>query len=208
MRPILKVFSLFLLASLVCSCASTSVVDTWRNPILPRERLHRILVVCICKKDANRRVYEDVISSELTRRGANAIAGYTQFPTEGKSDWPALEQAMKKSSADAVLTVQTVRVEQQTIVQPGYSTVYPGYWYPQAFPSWSLYGYYGSTMYYEPPYVSTYDVATLQANLFDAKSGKLIWAATLQSSEPENIVPVSKDIAKLVSEALRKEGLI
>jgi hypothetical protein len=204
----LKALGLLLAAALFCSCASVSLDETWRNPGFKAGRLQRVLVVSITKKDSSRRVYEDMLASELSRRGVETVAGYTLIPDTGKADWNELQKAVKKAATQAVLTVQTIKVERQTTVQPGYIDPYPGRWYPEAFPSWDLYGYYGSMSNYGPTYITTYDVATMQVNLFDAATGKLIWAATLQSSEPEKVVAVGKDLARLVAERLAKEGLI
>jgi len=208
MRQLLKITLLLFSTSLFCSCASTSLVDTWRNPSLRPERLQRVLVVSITKKDSSRRVYEETLSSELSRRGVQAVAGYTRFPTGERIDWDKLDKAVKNAAAQAVLTVQTIKVEQQTTIQPGYVGSYPGYWYPDAFPAWNLHGYYGSMAHYGPSYISTYDIATMQVNLFDALSGKLLWAATFTSSEPEKVISVGKDLARIVVESLVKEGFI
>lgn len=208
MSKLSKIAGLFLMISMLCSCASVSMVDTWRNPSITVPKLHRIMVVSITKKESSRRVYEDMISSELSRHGVEAVAGYTMMPAGGKSDWAALDAAVKRAAAQAVLTLQTIKVEQQTTVQPGYVTTYPGHWYPEAFPAWDLYGYYGSMANYGPAYISTYDIATMQVNLFDAASGKLLWAATLTSDEPENVVSVGKDLAEKVVKSLAKQGLI
>ena len=208
MRQLSKITLVLFLTSICCSCASTSLVDTWRNPGLRPERLQRVIVVSITKKDANRRVYEEMLSGELSRRGVQAVAGYTRFPSGERIDWNMLDKAVKNAAAQAVLTVQTIKVEQQTTIQPGYVGSYPGYWYPEAFPTWSLHGYYGSMAHYGPSYISTYDIATIQVNLFEASSGKLLWAATFTSSEPEKVISVSQDLARLVVESLVKEGLI
>jgi len=207
MRRELKLTGLFLGASILCSCASTSLIDTWRNPNLHAARLHKVLVVSITKKVSSRGVYEDVIADELGRHGVEAVAGHSYIAGDGKSDCRVLEQAVKKAVAQAVLTVQTIKVERQTTIQPSYVT-YPGHWYPEAFPAWDLYGYYGSMGNYGPAYVSTYDIATIQVNLFDTSTGKLLWAATIKSSEPEKVVTVAKDLARIVRESLVKEGLI
>ncbi|HEY5513736.1 MAG TPA: DUF4136 domain-containing protein, partial [Geomonas sp.] len=61
---------------------------------------------------------------------------------------------------------------------------------------------------YGPTYVSTYDIATIQVNIFDTSTGKLLWAATLKSTEPENVISVAKDLARIVTQKLVKEGLI
>ena len=208
MRQLLEISITLWLASMLCSCASASLVDTWRNPNLRAPRLQKVLVVSITKKDANRRVYEDMLASELSRRGVQAVAGYTLIAGGALPDWDVLDRSVKKAGAQAVLTVQTIKVEQQTTVQPGYVTTYPGYWYPPAFPTWDLPGYYGSMAHYGPAYVTTYDVATMQVNLFDAGSGKLLWAGTVESSEPENVTAVGRDLARIVVKSLAKEGLI
>ncbi len=192
----------------LASCAPTSLIDSWRNPNLTGRRYQKVLVVSITKSENTRRVFEDVLSAELGQRGIAAVPGYTLIAKEEKATKETMEKAVKASSAEGVLTIQTIKVEQQAGYQPGYIESYPNFWYPPAFPAWNLYGYYGSTTYYEPPTAYMYEVATIQANLFDVASGKLIWAATLQSSEPGNVTSVSKDLARLVIERLTKEGLI
>lgn len=208
MRQILKMVGLFWVTSILCSCASVSMLDTWRNPNIRAAKLQKVLVVSITKNDTNRRIYEDMLVNELSRHQVEAVAGYSVITAGQRAQWSVLEKAMKQVAAQAVLTVQTIKVEQQTTVQPGYINTYPGYWYPTAFPTWDLYGYYGSMTNYGPTYISTYDVATMQVNLFEAASGKLIWAATLESSEPENVISVGEDLARKVVKALDKQGLI
>jgi hypothetical protein len=203
-----RLASLLLSAAILCSCSSISVVDTWRNPSLKAARPHKLLVVSITRKDANRAVYEDVIATELAKQGIVAVAAHTVLPNGAKAERTVLDQAVKDSGADSVLTVQTIKVERQTTVQPGYPDTYPGYWYPEAFPTWDLYGYYGSMASYGPSYISSYDVATIQINYFETSSAKLVWAATVTSSEPENVVSVAKDLAEMVVKSLKKEGLL
>ncbi len=205
---IVKLVGIAAISMLLASCAATSMVDSWRNPNLAGHRYHKVLVVSITKNENTRRVFEDVISAEISQQGIEAVPGYTFIAKEDKANREAMERAVKASGAEGVLTIQTIKVEQQAGYQPGYIESYPNFWYPPAFPTWNLYGYYGSTTYYEPPSTYMYEVATIQANLFDVASGKLSWAATLQSSEPGNVTSVSKDLARLVIEKLTKEGLI
>lgn len=208
MSRLTKIVLLVFAAFTLCSCASTCLIDTWRNPSVRTSRLQRVLVVSITKKDSSRRVYEDVLAAELTQRGVQTITGYSMMPEYQKTNWTVLEKAVKESAAQAVLTLQTVKVEQQTTIQPGYVTTYPGHWYPEAFPTWDLYGYYGSMANYGPAYISTYDIATMQVNVFDAASGKLLWAATVETNEPENAVSVAKDLGQIVVNSLIKDGFI
>ncbi len=211
MRPIFaKILILVGAASFLASCATTSLVDTWRNPGIPGVRFHKVLVVSITRIEEKRRFFEDVLANELRANGAESVPSYTLIPTEGKPDRQTLAKAVKEAGADAVLTVQTVRVEERVDVQPGY--FYSDYWYPwqwyPGYPSWGYYGEYGMAPFYEPPYISTYEVASIQVNLFEARTDSLIWAANLQTSEPGKIVTLGKDLARLVVQALVKAGLI
>jgi len=206
MHRALKNAGLLVVALILCSCSSISVVETWRNPSLHPPRLHKMLVVSITKKDVNRPVYEDVLASELQKHGIEAVPSHTLIASGERADREVMDRAVKKARADSVLTLQTIKVERQTTVQPGFANTYPGYWYPEAFPTWDLYGYYGTMA--GPSYISTYDVATMQVNVFDTATGKLIWAATVTSSEPENVIGVAKDLGNMVYEALAKEKLI
>jgi hypothetical protein len=184
------------------SCATTSVVDTWRNSNITSAKYRKLLVVRV-SQDANvRRVYEDVMADELKKRGIAGVPAYTALPGDPKVGREALEKAVNLTGADAVLTVQTVGTEVRTVAQPGY-----GYWYPSYFPTWNFYGYYSS---FPPPesYYETYKVASIQVNLFDAKSGSLVWAATLKTTEPARSVAVSRDIAKIVADKLTRQGLL
>ncbi len=195
-------------ATLLCGCATTSLVDSWRNPGLTGRKPQSILVVGNFKKFEDRRIYEDIIANALGRKGLKAIPSHTVFKSDMKIDRQSVKQAVGETGADAVLIMRTVRVEHQTVLHPGYMTAYPDYWYPPAFPSWDLYDYYDSMTYYEPPDITTYVVAHIQVNLFDARSGKLLWAAAVESSEPGNTVTVSKDMAHIIVQSLDKEGLI
>jgi hypothetical protein len=203
-----KVASLFIAALFLSSCAATTLVDSWRDPGLTGQKFHKLLVISIGKKGSNRRIYEGILVSELNQRGVDAVPGHKLLKSDEKVGQQILEKAVKEAGAEAVLTLQTTKVEQQTTVQPGYAAPYPGYWSPAYFPSWNLYGYYGSSMYYEPPYLSTYEVATILVSLFDGQNGKLLWAANIQTTEPAQDISVGKDLARIVIDSLIGNGLI
>ena len=209
MRHILaKILGLFVITGLLSSCAATSLVDSWRPPNQPNRKYHKLLVSSSAKNPNTRKVYEDVIATELKQYGIEATASYMLMPKDEQVSQQTVEKAVKESGAEGVLSIQTTMVEKRTNVQPGYIDNYPGYWYPPAFPYWDMYGYYGATTFYEPPSMVMYNVATIQVNLFDAESGKLVWAGTIETSEPGKVVTVSKDIAQIIIQALLREGLI
>lgn len=200
-----KCMVLCVVTMFLASCATTSLVDSWRNPdITPAKRYHKLLVSSIGRNVNERKVYEDVIVAGLRQQGVDAVASYPLILTDNGDMAKMLDKAVKLSGADAVLSVQTTMIEQKANVVPGY----PDFWYPPAYHSWNMGGYYGTRMLYEPPTIIVYSVATLQANLFDVANRKLVWAASLETSEPGKVLAISREVARLVIQSLVKQGLI
>jgi len=185
------------------------MVDSWHAPD-QKGKYKKLLISRITNNRESQKIFEDVISTEFKRKGVEALPAY-MFLRNGETlaRRDVLENAVRQSGVDGVLSIQTTTVEKRANVQPGYMSNSPGFWRPSAFPYWDMYGYYGwSSTFYEPPIVTTYNVATIQANLFDTAQGKLVWAATFESTEPANTVSVSKDMANKIIRSLSKNKMI
>ncbi len=208
MRNMLKLMTISTLPMLLLACATTSLVDTWRNPGIAVQKHHKLLAVYVSKNDSVRRVYEDILVNELKQKGIEAEPGHMFIPGGTKVVQPALEKGIKESGADGLVTMQLIRIEEHVVVEPGYVPLYPDYWYPPAFPTWDMHGYFGAFPYTGPPDIATYEVGRLQVNLFDAQSGKLQWAGTVKTSKPGDIVTVAKDLAGIIVQKLAEEGFI
>ena len=216
---------------LLSSCSAISMVDTWRNPTAGTPRIQKVLVASLDKNAENRRVIEDILVGEFSRSGIQAIPSYTVLAGNRRPNRRVLLQTGSREGADGLLLVQTVRVERQTDVQPGYISSTPDYYYPRFSPGWGGYGYggyggygsgwggyglggyrgygpYGGTTWFEPPRAYSYNVATVQVNLFTAPQGIMVWAASMETLEPDRVVKVSKELAELLKESLGKEGLL
>jgi len=199
---------------LLTACATTSMVDTWRDPNYKGKAFRNFLVVGITKDPGVRRVFEDIFTAELRNRGLQATASYTVTPPDQPVTKDLLTEAVKKTGADAVVTTRVVNIQQQTSVTPGYVDTYgagPGpypYAYPYMYPQRDLYTYYGASQVIQPPTVQTYEVATLETVLFDVADASMVWSGTSTTFETNQTVTVSKDLSKLIIQSLVKAGLI
>jgi hypothetical protein len=169
--------SLLVLTILASGCSSSSVVNEWREPSVTGAPYRKVLVVALGKRVELRRQYEGEFARHLRERGAEAVEGSALIPDDtDKVDRDALLKAVADSGADAVAITRLAKMEERAVAAP-----------PTP-PTTSLHGYYASSNWsnhYEPsnvsggglqPYVQT--VATLETNLFDARSAKLVWRAT------------------------------
>jgi len=199
---------------LLTACATTSMVDTWRDPNYKGKAFHNFLVVGITKDPGVRRVFEDIFTAELRSRGLQATASYTVTPPDQPVTKELLADVVNKTGSDAVITTRVVNIQQQTSVTPGYVDTYgtgPApypYLYPYLSPQRDLYSYYGTSQVIQPPTVQTYEVATLETVLFDVADASMVWSGTSTTFETNQTVTVSKELSKLIIKNLVKAGLI
>ena len=195
-------------AFLLTACATTSMVDSWRDPNYSGKGFHNFLVVGITKDPGVRRVFEDIFTAELRSRGLQATASYSVTPQEEPVTRELLAQAVKKTGADAVITTRVVDIQQRATVTPGYVETYGPGSYSHRYPQRDLYSYYGASQIIQPPTVQSYEVATLETVLFQVVDSAMIWSGTSTTFETKQAVTVSKDLSRLIIQSLMKAGLI
>jgi hypothetical protein len=61
---------------------------------------------------------------------------------------------------------------------------------------------------YEPATITQFEVATIEANLYEASSGELIWSAQLETVVESNLQKLVTDFATTVTEDLHRQGLL
>ena len=98
-----------------------------------------------------------------------------------------VHQAALSIGADGALVTRLLRVEQKTRTDPGYVRAIPSYGYYGG----GFYPYYRSMVVVQPPTTYTYDVATLETNLWSLQgNGALVWSATSQSFTPDKVTAI------------------
>jgi hypothetical protein len=161
----------------LAACASTSLVNQWKDPEYAGHAFRRILVLGVTKQASTRRTFEDEFVSQLKAAGVDAVQSYTVLPEDGQVEEAKLVKAVETVGADGVITARLVKAEQKTQITPGYY---------QPVPTVGFYGWYSSAWMgvYEPPMVYQYDVYTSETSLYDQSGGKVVWSGTAQTSAP------------------------
>ncbi len=175
---------------MLSGCTSLKVVETWNKPAAQVHK--KIMILGIGSDETKRKLFENIIVDELRHRMIAAVASHTILPDLDKTDRAGVVAAVHANGCDAVLTTR--------VLVKGDGTV------SQQLPSGDSVGY----VYGASPMTTYGDFlkATLQANLYDAKTEELIWSATFKTSDADRPARVSRDLGKFFFEALRKDGLI
>jgi hypothetical protein len=189
---------------LLAACASsTKLVNVWHDPSYSGGSFKKIMVLGLGSDGGTSQTFEDIFAAELKRRGVEAVPGHTLFPRDQQPSREAIEQAAKSVGADGFLVARLVKTDKETQFPPGYTPVIPGIGYND------FYGYYSAAATYTPPPAGyQYEVVTVETNLWDVGSQKLVWAGTTQTFAPGSVGREAPGFAKLIIDSLAANKLI
>jgi hypothetical protein len=194
------ILPLFLLAA----CASsTKLVNVWHDPAYSGGPMKKIIVLGLGAEGAMSQTFEDIFTAELKRRGVEAVAGHTLLPRDQQPSREAMEQAAKDVGADGFLVARLVKTDKETQYAAGYTPAVPGVGNYNNF-----YGYYSAAATYAPPVAYQYEVVTVETNLWDVRTDKLVWAGTTQTFAPGSVSQEAPGFAKLIVNSLAERKLI
>ncbi len=191
-------------ALLLAACAtSTNLVNVWEDPAYSGGPFRKVIVLGLGAEGSSQ-TFEDIFGAELTRRGVEGVPGHKLFPQGEQPSREAIEKAARDAGADGFLVARLVKSDKEQQQVPGYSpTVVPGVGYYNNF-----YGYYTAAVTYTPPVTYDYEVVTVETNLWDVRTGKLVWAGTTQTFAPGSVNQEAPGFAKLIIDALAQRKLV
>jgi len=198
------------------ACSTTSVVGSWKNPDYTGA-IRKIYIVGIAKQETNRRIFEDEFRRKLETYGVIGIPSYKDLAEPHNASKEAIAAHVRKTGADSVLMTRIVSKRTEEVVTPGRITTYgagPYYGYPHPYtpdPYYHQWGSYYDRSYdtvYEPATVTKLQVVTIEANLYEAKSGELIWSAQLDTVMKPDTQKQVADFIEAVAKDLRQQGLL
>lgn len=186
------------LALIVSACASTTLDMTWRDPTYEGRPFAKVLVIGSTDNADNRRIFEDILAGELTRRGIGAVASYTLIPGEADVKRDKVVEAVKTYGADCVLSTRLVGVETRAAQVP-LQSANAG--------AMDMYRYY-SPMEPQTTIQQDYRVANLETNLFDAGTGKMVWWGRSQTFPTTDMRRIGRELGQNVIKALKSAKLL
>ena len=199
-----RVFALLVLtaALALAGCSTTKpIVNEWSNPGYTSSSFARIMVGGAGEQTSILRNFEDEFVAQLRAAGVDALPSYRYIPEDQSIDEAKLKQAAKGAGADAAILARSVNVERKTEYGPSY---YPG----------TSFGVFGSHVgaswsgLYGAPSIRHYDVYTSETTLYDVAKNDVVWAGTVQTTQPENVNTAIKSYVEAVVKALNEKNLL
>ena len=159
----------------------------------------------LSKEEGVRYGAEDVLAREITRQGAIGIPAYSQIPKELIRDKDKAKEFLEKAGVNGVVAMRVVGKDQRLSSSsssmywgsPSYATFWGGGYY-----AWGWGGV------YDPGYLRTDTVVSVETLVYNLDQDKLIWAGQSQTKNPSEVGPFIHEVAVKVAGELKRQGLI
>jgi len=184
---------LFSFIFLMVSCTGTDLTETQVDDAYKGKPVSDILIIAVTGNEHNRRSYERKFVANLKSVGVEAVASEKSISMPGdlKIKKETILSAVDQYKNDAVIITQLVGKETKDVYQRGGVT---------------RYGYFGYTR--NPGYSNTTKKVRLETNLYDAKTGELIWSGISKTLSKDSTDRIMNDVIKTVIANLKKNKLI
>lgn len=171
-RYFIVVFFLSLLG--LSACAPVKTLDVWQDPTY-QQPIRKLLVIAVTQNDIIRKQFENVLASQLKKKGVEVVPSYQVLPQSSKGLTREVVLArVKELGVSHVLVARSIKQSEITNYQlggPFFATtaMYSDGWYTY---------YTGSIVYPEREYDTEY--FTVATHLFALGNKRPVWTLLSQ----------------------------
>jgi hypothetical protein len=181
---------------LVSGCwRRTELAATWHEPTPTLLNFNHTVSVFATSDESMRRAVEDQIAQKFP----NTTPSYRTMPNAGDGKKETILQQMRGEGFDGAIVMRVTNVSEQVTYNGSYwggAYGFAGYWDAAwAYP-------------YNPGYVTTTQIVTVETNIYSLKDDKLVFAALSQTSDPANVGKLVRSVMRHINEQLKKDGMI
>jgi hypothetical protein len=205
-RHILAACSLVACAALAPSAlAGTKIVESWADTQYGKLKFKNVLAIVASKDASLRRTAEDEICRNVVKTACTR--GYTVLSEGEAGDKEKAIAKIKAGGFDGVILLRALGGDGGMSREAGAAR--PTYYWT----FYSYYDYWGGS--WGVPYVAantsytkTQTYVTLETNIYDLATDKLVWAGSTQAKNPDSARELVKDATKAVRKDLKAKGLV
>ena len=192
---------------LLGGCASTSLINQWKNPTVTPRPFQKFLVVGIANDITLRRAYENLLTEDLQKLGVNAVRSIDYLPKDRKPTKEQVRAMVKECGADAVITTRVAGTRNGMVFIDGSRFLSYGVGsFASSDPNSDFFMFFAGA--FSAPDAQDLQTAVLETRLFDAENATLVWVATTSSFDSDQQFRTIRNLARLIATTLRREGFL
>jgi hypothetical protein len=205
MNRLSKLLAPMLFVTAISCAPSTTLVQRWSDPAFTGAPGKSMAIIAITDTERRIRIWESAFSTALNAAHVTPILGSNLVPPGVAADEATLMNAIRDSKADMVALTRLVSIDKEETYVPG-STSY----YAPASAAYGFYPYYYSSVdvVSTPGYYQTDKIYTLETNVYDVGTEKLIWSGVTETLNPETGQDGATDVAQTIVDDMRASKII
>lgn len=191
---------------LLSSCGTSRLTATWHDVSYGgQKKIQDVLIIAVTKDETIKRLFEDTFAATLGAEGLQAIPSYTLSQPDIKPEQEAIDAAVKEAGARSVIITRHLGTDTKEHYRPPQRvSVFADPYYG------GIHGYYPMAYreVYTPGYTVKVTTVSLEANLYDVETGKLVWAVRSESTDPTMTKKYIEELVHLFTGDLKKNALL
>lgn len=206
-----RLIILLLFVVMASGCSPTQkITGSWVNQeALPKGPYKSIYLLVISQNNEANSIVENLMAKRIESRGPKAVKSSDYFPlnitAEKRVSKEKLDEAIKKSGCDAIMTIALLDVRTEQHYTPGTAYAPMSYGFYGGY--YGYYNFYYPTVY-SPGYYTSEKVYYLESNFYDIAADKLIWSVQSETYEPTDLKSWFKGYSYMLINHLKKQGVI
>ncbi len=195
MRTPILMITLVLLAA----CTSSKLGEEWRDPGFSGGPFAKVMVIGASDTFEDRVLYEDTIAGLLRSGGTEVLTSHEHFARDVEMNRANVEPVVKRENVDGVLLTFFLAEAE-----------FEGYQHANTMGRDYYIDRYQMAMDYAraPGFNSSEGRIYLASSIYDVASGKEIWSAISETSNPRQDSGIIKSVAPVLAAKIRDEGLV
>jgi hypothetical protein len=189
--------------ALVTACAQPNIImGSWKDTNYTKQ-ITSVFVIGVTQRSEIRQAFETAMVQHLHEKGLNAVASADSVPLKNGIAKETVKAEVKAAIAgkgfDAVLVSRLIGVDKTSTYVPPSSHMEP------TFSNGIMTAY---SVAFTPGYLVNDTVVSIETNLYDTATEKLVWSMTSKSFNPADAMDVIKPLTAAVTKDLAKNGMI
>lgn len=206
----LYTFGLAGMLLLLGSCDRTRIVSSYETSNM-EDSYNNLYVVGLSGELMPENAMENYLVSEIEKNGYVAAGDEDTFEPNMEitdENRGMIEDKLRERGHDAILTFSMVDVDEELeYVEGQVSRAYYPTNYGYYGNYWNYYSHYAPRTY-TPGYYTSNTVYHMEANLYDLKTGNLVWAARSETVDPLGADVFAENFAEAVVGEMKDKGVI
>lgn len=193
-----------ILVMLLAGCASTQITTAWKDKGYTGGPLKNVMVIGVSENLETRKMFEEHFVESFKSYGVDAIASFSELPVDNEVKKEMIKRKAQELGMEAVFITHLVGIEEKEIYHPPTYDTYPPSYYRH-------FGhYYNHAAWYHrySGYHSIHEAVHLESNLYNTATEALIWMASSETLDAQDVKQVIDSLSVQVMKNLRKNGLI